>query len=263
MSDFLLVILLALIQGLTEFLPISSSAHLVLPNLLFGTKDFGLMFDIATHAGTLLAVMFFFKAELKNILQAWFKAPNLDDQNYFLGLLLLVATLPIILLGLVFGDEVSARNISIEQIAWFNLIFAIALLIAYRLGRRSKDLSQLTIWQALFIGSMQAFAILPGASRSGMAITGALLVGMNLTSSTKFAFLLAIPTILGSVVFLIVELLQSSQAYDYLVLFLGFVISGFVAFFTMRFFLQLVEKIGMIPFVAYRLVLGVCLLLLV
>ena len=263
MSDFLLVILLALIQGLTEFLPISSSAHLVLPNLLFGTKDFGLLFDIATHAGTLLAVMFFFKNELKNILQAWFKPPNLHDQNYFLGLLLLMATLPIIMLGLVFGDEVSARNISIEQIAWFNLIFAIALLIAYRLGRRSKDLSQLTIWQALFIGSMQAFAILPGASRSGMAITGALLVGMNLTSSAKFAFLLAIPTILGSVVFLIVELLESSQAYDYLVLLLGFVISGFVAFFTMRFFLQLVEKIGMIPFVAYRLVLGVCLLLLV
>ena len=263
MSDFLLVILLALIQGLTEFLPISSSAHLVLPNLLLGTKDFGLMFDIATHAGTLLAVMFFFKNELKNILQAWFKAPNLDDQNYFLGLLLLVATLPIILLGLIFGEEVSARNISIEQIAWFNLIFAIALLVAYRMGTRSKDTSQLTIWQALFIGSMQAFAILPGASRSGMAITGALLVGMNLTSSAKFAFLLAIPTILGSVVFLIVELLQSAQAYDYLVLFLGFTISGLVAFFTMRFFLQLVEKIGMIPFVAYRLVLGVCLLLLV
>ena len=263
MSDFLLVILLALIQGLTEFLPISSSAHLVLPNLLFGTKDFGLLFDIATHAGTLLAVMFFFKNELKNILQAWFKAPNLHDQNYFLGLLLLMATLPIIMLGLVFGDEVSARNISIEQIAWFNLIFAIALLIAYRLGRRSKDLSQLTIWQALFIGSMQAFAILPGASRSGMAITGALLVGMNLTSSAKFAFLLAIPTILGSVVFLIVELLQSAQVYDYLVLFLGFTISGLVAFFTMRFFLQLVEKIGMVPFVAYRLALGVFLLLLV
>ena len=112
MSDFLLVILLALIQGLTEFLPISSSAHLVLPNLLLGTKDFGLMFDIATHAGTLLAVMFFFKNELKNILQAWFKAPNLDDQNYFLGLLLLVATLPIILLGLIFGEEVSARTVS-------------------------------------------------------------------------------------------------------------------------------------------------------
>ena len=110
---------------------------------------------------------------------------------------------------------------------------------------------------------MQAFAILPGASRSGMAITGALLVGMNLTSSAKFAFLLAIPTILGSVVFLIVELLQSAQVYDYLVLFLGFTISGLVAFFTMRFFLQLVEKIGMVPFVAYRLALGIFLLLLV
>ena len=131
------------------------------------------------------------------------------------------------------------------------------------MGTRSKDASQLTIWQALFIGSMQAFAILPGASRSGMAITGALLVGMNLTSSAKFAFLLAIPTILGSVVFLIVELLQSAQVYDYLVLFLGFTISGLAAFFTMRFFLQLVEKIGMVPFVAYRLALGVFLLLLV
>ena len=181
MSDFLLVVLLALIQGLTEFLPISSSAHLVLPNLLFGTKDFGLMFDIATHAGTLLAVMFFFKDELKNILQAWFKAPNLGDQNYFLGLLLLVATLPIILLGLIFGDEVTARNISIEQIAWFNLIFALVLFAAYQFGRKSKDLSQLTFWQALVIGSMQAFAILPGASRSGMAITGGMFIGLKLS----------------------------------------------------------------------------------
>ena len=263
MSDFLLIVLLALIQGLTEFLPISSSAHLVLPNLLFGTKDFGLMFDIATHAGTLLAVIFFFKAELKNILLAWFKAPNLDDQNYFLGLLLLVATLPIILLGLVFGDEVSARNISIEQIAWFNLIFAIALLIAYRLGTKTKDIFQVTVWQALFIGSMQAFAILPGASRSGVAITGGMLIGLKLIPAAKFAFLLAIPTILGSVLFMGIEIFTSTATINVIAISLGFSISSTIAFLTMKFFLKLVEIVGLIPFVAYRLVLGIGLLLLV
>ena len=261
MSDFLLVILLALIQGLTEFLPISSSAHLVLPNLLFGTKDFGLMFDIATHAGTLLAVMFFFKSELKNILLAWIKAPNLGDQNYFLGLLLLAATLPIILIGFIFGDEVTARNISIEQIAWFNLIFAVALLAAYQFGRKSKDLFQLTFWQALVIGSMQAFAILPGASRSGMAITGGMLIGLKLIPAAKFAFLLAIPTILGSVFFMGIEVMYSLDTLNILAISLGLLISGAIAFLTMKFFLKLVEKIGLIPFVVYRLFLGISLLL--
>lgn len=263
MSEFLLVILLALIQGLTEFLPISSSAHLVLPTLLFGTKDFGLMFDIATHAGTLIAVVFYFKTELKDILCACLKAPNPKDDHYFLGLLLVIATLPIIGVGFIFGDALAARNISIEQIAWFNVIFALVLLAAYLLGKRTKEVKDLTLWQALFIGCMQAFAIFPGASRSGMAITGALLVGMNLVTSARFAFLLAIPTILGSVIFLLIELYQYSYPYDLLVLFLGFTISGVVAFLTMQFFLQIVEKVGMIPFVAYRLILGAFLLILV
>jgi undecaprenyl-diphosphatase len=263
MSEILLAFLLALIQGITEFLPVSSSAHLVLPNLLFGTKDLGLVFDIATHAGTLLAVMYFFKEEIKKILLAWLRVPNAQDENYYLGLLLLVATLPIILIGWLFGDLVAARNISIEQIAWFNLIFALVLFVAYRFSSKTKGIFDITIWHALLIGILQAFAVLPGASRSGMAITGALFIGMNLIASARFAFLLAIPTILGSVVFLIMEMLGGAQNFNLSILFIGFGISALIAFYTMQFFLRLVEKIGMLPFVAYRMILGVCLLLLV
>ena len=187
----------------------------------------------------------------------------MQDRNYYLGLLLLVATLPIVVIGLFFGDLVAARNISIEQIAWFNLIFALVLLVAYRLSSNTKGIFDISIWHALFIGILQAFAILPGASRSGMAITGALFIGMNLIASARFAFLLAIPTILGSVVFLISELLHGAQNFDLSVLFIGFSISAVIAFYTMQFFLRLVERIGMLPFVAYRMILGAILLLLV
>ena len=163
MSDTVLSFVLAVIQGLTEFLPISSSAHLLLPSLLFGLNDLGLSFDIAV----------------------------------------------------------------------------------------------------LFVGVFQSLALLPGASRSGTAITAALLLGFNLKDASKFSFMLGIPTIFGALVLLIIEMQSTFEAFNYMNLIIGFFISMIIAFLTIKLFLNFVERIGMIPFVIYRIILGFFLIILI
>ena len=124
-SDFFLALLLALIQGLTEFLPVSSSAHLLFPSLLFGAKDFGIVFDISVHAGTLAAVIYYFKKEIQGLLQAWNPwSKTRNTENFSLGLNLIVATLPIVLVGLLVSDLAESRSVNIDSIAWANLVFA-------------------------------------------------------------------------------------------------------------------------------------------
>jgi len=261
-ADFFLALVLALIQGLTEFLPVSSSAHLLLPSLIFGTKDFGIVFDISVHAGTLAAVIYYFKKEIQGLVRAWKPwTNNRDQQNYLLGLNLLVATLPIIIFGLVFSDFTDSRFANTNSIAWTNLIFAALLYLVFRTSAQTKSLTELTLTAALLIGCFQALAIFPGASRSGMAITGALLIGLNLKDTSKFAFLLSIPTILGALILMFLKGAFSLELNDLLIILTGFFGSAFVAFFTIKSFLKFVEKIGMTPFVLYRVALGAVLLL--
>ena len=262
-SDLLLALVLACIQGVTEFLPVSSSAHLLFPSLLFGVKDFGLAFDIAVHAGTLAAVIFYFKEDIFKLLQAWMPwTSNRNESDFLLGLNLIIATMPIVFVGLIFSDLISARLHSIDSIAWTNLIFAGLLLTAFKMSSQDKNILGLTLGTALFIGCLQALAVFPGASRSGMAITGALLVGLNLKDSSKFAFLLSIPTILGAIVLMLAKEAYVLSFDDLMILLTGFLGSAVIAFFTIRIFLQFVELIGMTPFVIYRTLLGVVLLLL-
>ena len=261
--DFMLALLLACIQGITEFLPVSSSAHLLFPSLLFDVKDFGLIFDIAVHAGTLSAVILFFKDDLQKLIQSWLpwaQSRNADD--FALGLHLILATLPIVFVGLYFSDLTSSRVHSIDSIAWANLIFAGLLFFAFKFSAQSNNLSGLTIGMALAIGCLQAMAVFPGASRSGMAITGALLVGLNLKDSSKFAFLLSIPTILGAMILMVAKEAYVLSLDDLMILLTGFIGSGVIAFFTIKIFLEFVERIGMTPFVIYRILLGLVLLLL-
>ena len=261
-SDFFLALLLALIQGLTEFLPVSSSAHLLFPSLLFGAKDFGIAFDISVHAGTLAAVIYFFKKEIQGLLQAWNPLTSSRSKDDFsLGLNLLIATLPIVVIGLLASDLIESRSSNIESIAWANLVFAGLLYAVFKSSSQSKSLSELTLFAALIIGCFQAFAVFPGASRSGMAITGALIIGLNLKDTSKFAFLLSIPTILGALVLMLAKGAYSIALNDMLIMLTGFIGSALIAFFTIKSFLQFVEKIGMTPFVLYRVALGLVLLL--
>ncbi len=261
MSDFLLSFFLGLIQGLTEFLPISSSAHLLLPSLLFGTNDLGLYFDISVHAGTLAAVIYYFKSDIFLMTQSVL-TKNIDLQKYKnLTFQLLIATIPVVLIGYFFKDLIEQRIFSIESIAISNLIFAAILLLAFLRNKSGKGIHEITLFTALFIGAFQCFALIPGASRSGTAITAALLIGLNLKDASKFSFMLGIPTILGALVLLVIDIQNNDIQFDFLILMIGFLTSMIFAFFTIKLFLSFVEKIGMVPFVLYRVLLGVILLL--
>ena len=154
-----------------------------------------------------------------------------------------------------------SRSANIDSIAWANLIFAGLLYAAFKSSHQSKSLAELTLFAALIIGCFQALAIFPGASRSGMAITGALIIGLNIRDTSKFAFLLSIPTIMGALVLMVAKGAYSIALSDMLIMLTGFIGSAFIAFITIKSFLQFVEKIGMTPFVLYRVALGVFLLL--
>ena len=259
MTDYFFSFLLGLIQGLTEFLPISSSAHLLFPTLIFGTNDLGLSFDIAVHAGTLIAVIFFFRNEIKCMLKSITTSDTSLSDYRKLTYMLIIATIPIVLAGFGFSDFIEDRIFNVSSIAIANLIFAIILLVVFLNRKENLSIFEITFKAALLIGFFQCFALIPGASRSGMAITGALLIGLNLKDASKFTFLLSIPTIAGALIFLLVDFNQIN--FDYLNMLIGFVVSMVVAFFTIKYFLAFVERIGMVPFVIYRVILGLMLLI--
>ena len=263
MSDLFLSFILGLIQGLTEFLPVSSSAHLLFPSLLFGTNDLGLSFDIAVHAGTLVAVIYYFRSELTSMTVAVLTNTENVLGHRKLSYQLILATLPIVFFGLFASDLVNNNRDSLENIALANIIFAALLLLAYKFSSRSKELIQLSVLAAIFIGFFQVFALFPGASRSGIAITAALLIGLNLKDASRFAFLLAIPTILGALVFLLKDIILFDESINLLPMFIGFITSMVFAFITIKYFLAFVERIGMYPFIIYRVILGALLVLLI
>ena len=173
--------------------------------------------------------------------------------------MLIIATIPIVVAGLGFSDFIEDRIFNVSSIAIANLIFAIVLFIVFLNRKENLSIFEISFKAALLIGLFQCFALIPGASRSGMAITGALLIGLNLKDASKFTFLLSIPTIAGALIFLLVDFNQIS--FDYLNVLIGFFVSMIVAFFTIKYFLAFVERIGMVPFVMYRVILGLMLLI--
>ena len=263
MSDLFLSFILGIIQGLTEFLPISSSAHLLFPSLVFGSNDLGLAFDISVHVGTLLAVIYYFRDDILAMTKSLFQSNSSLAEERGLALLLIIATIPIVLAGFFGSDLININRTNISSIAYMNLIFAGFLFIAYLYSSASKTLVELSIIGALFIGLFQVFALLPGASRSGTAMTAALFIGLSLKDASKFAFLLSIPTIFGALVFLLIEISTSSYSFNFVSLFIGLITSCVVAFLTIKYFLIFVDRIGMYPFVIYRIILGCILLLLI
>ena len=263
MSDLILSFILGIVQGLTEFLPISSSAHLLIPNLVFGTNDLGLAFDISVHVGSLLAVIYYFRDDILAMTKSLFQSNNLYIDERLLAVLLIIATIPIVFVGFFGSDLINENRSNVNSVAYMNLIFAGFLFFAYLYSSASKTLVELTIMGAIFIGVFQVFSLLPGASRSGTAMTAALLIGLNLKDASKFAFLLSIPTIFGALFFLLIEISTSNYSLNLNSLFIGFITSFVVAFITIKYFLIFVDKIGMYPFVIYRIILGCILLLLI
>tara|TARA_B100000575_G_scaffold133662_1_gene106486 strand:+ start:401 stop:1189 length:789 start_codon:yes stop_codon:yes gene_type:complete len=261
MNDILLSFILGIIQGITEFLPISSSAHLLLPSLIYDFKDFGITFDISVHAGTLMAVILYFKDELSKMIKSFFLYDKSLDEHKRMATLLIIATIPIVITGLIFNDIISERIFTKNIIAFSNIIFAALLIIAFKLGKKTKSIISITILGAIFIGIFQVFSVIPGASRSGVAITGALFLGLTLKQASKFSFLLSIPTITGALILMLAKIGGGIIEIDLLYMLIGFLTSMTFSFFTIKYFLIFVERIGMTPFVLYRLLLGIVLLL--
>lgn len=256
-------VFLALIQGLTEFLPISSSAHLILPAQLLGWDDQGLAFDVAVHLGTLLAVLAYFRRDVARMITAispWRGAGGSTFSDARMAGLLVVATLPLVVTGYLWVDDVETHLRSMRVIGWATLLYAPLLALAdSRRGGRSEGEIRLT--DALIIGIAQALAIIPGTSRSGITITAALFLGLERRSAARFSFLLSIPAILGAATLELAQLLGTNSPARWAQLALGVAVAGASAYACIHFFLKLVERTGMMPYVLYRLLLGATLII--
>lgn len=259
----LAIIVLALIQGLTEFLPISSSAHLILPSQILGWDDQGLAFDVAVHVGSLLAVMIYFRKEIVDILVAWFKSFGktgaTDDSR--LGWYILLATIPAGIAADVFQDFIEQHLRAAIVIAITTIFFGLVLWWADIKAKETKNIYQLTWKSALLIGCAQAIALIPGTSRSGITMTAGLFLGLNKKSAARFSFLLSIPVIGGMGLIKTIQLATGGVAVDWQALGLGTLLSFVAAYACIFLFLKYIERMGMTPFVIYRLVLGFGLLI--
>lgn len=262
------IVVLALIQGITEFLPISSSAHLILPKEVLGWPDQGLAFDVAVHIGSLSAVMIYFRKDIGELIQGWlasvFKQQHSDSSR--LAWFVFFATIPTGLAGLLFKDFIEAELRSMQVIMVTTIFFGLYLWIGDSRQNKSIPLVKMTLTMALIIGFSQALALIPGTSRSGVTIATALLLGLHREASARFSFLLSIPIILLTGLLAVIDLIQNNlqtNAELWRDLFLGTVIAGVSAYVCIHYFLRFIQQIGMLPFVIYRLVLGGLLALLI
>lgn len=256
--DLIQIIVLALVQGLSEFLPISSSAHLILVPTLTGWEDQGLAFDVAVHVGTLAAVVWYFREEIVRMTKAFFASlvTRTLSPDAKLAWAVLFGTIPAGLAGLLFKDIIEEHLRSPLVIAATTVIFGLLLWWADVRGRRERDEYSMDWKDVLAIGVGQALALIPGTSRSGATMTLALLMGLTRQAAARFSFLLSIPIILLAGGFKTLDLVESSVPVDWMALGLGVVLSAFSAYLCIHLFLKALEKIGMLPFVIYRLVLG-------
>ena len=260
--DWFQALILALIQGLTEFLPISISAHLILPSEVLGWPDQGLAFDVAVHLGTLMAVMAYYRRDIGAMIGGAGQAvvQRRMNEDLRLGLLVVLATIPAVVFGF-WGDDFIERELrSALVIAITTLVFGGLLWLADAFGSRSRTLAQLGFAGALLVGFAQAVALIPGTSRSGITITAALALGFRRDEAARFSFLMSIPVILGAGLLKTKDLLELQVPVDWGLMALGAVVSAVTAYLTIVFFIRLLERLGMLPFVIYRLVLGVALL---
>ncbi len=260
------VFILAIIQGLTEFLPISSSAHLILPSAVFGWQDQGQALDVALHVGTLLAVVLYFRKEVGSMAVAWFGTVGIGPEknsNSFDGKLawwILLASIPLGIVGLLGKDFIEENLRSAAVIAITTLVFGVLLGFADIKAKENVSVEKLGFKGAMIIGLAQALALIPGTSRSGITMTLGLMLGLNKENAARFSFLLSIPAIVMTGGYLTYKLISSAEPVDWSTLGLGSVLAFFSAYACIHYFLIFVSKVGMMPFVIYRLILGAGLL---
>ena len=259
--DSLHIFVLAVLQGSTEFLPISSSAHLVLLPQILRWPDQGLVFDVAVHFGSLIAVVFYFRHDLRQMLKSWLRSVSggAADRDSRLAWWVIIGTLPAVFAGFLIEPlEHLFREPWIVAAA--SIGFGLLLWHADRRARRARDEFELSLGDVLWIGCSQVLALIPGTSRSGITITAGLMLGLTRKAAARFSFLLAIPVILASGVLQTYRMFTEVSPIAWSDLLLGMVLSALSAGLCIHYFLRLVDRLGMLPFVVYRVLAGILIL---
>jgi undecaprenyl-diphosphatase len=256
-----IIVVLSIIQGITEFLPISSSAHLILFPKFFTDFTTNRGFDVALHFGTLLAVIIYLK---KDILKIFLETTSPDRDNYrgFIDFKnLIISTVPIVIIGFLvnFFDINIIRNL--EIIGWSTLVFGILLGLADKNLRVRKLIDNLNLKDALILGLAQTLAIIPGTSRSGIVITAGLLSGFSRYDASKYSLLLSIPVIIAATTLETISLYNESGVFVTKQMLLGILISFVTAYLTINFFMKWISRASLKIFVFYRIILGIAILL--
>lgn len=255
------IIVLALIQGLTEFLPVSSSAHLILGSRVFGWPDQGLVFDVATHLGTLGAVLIYFRHDLLEMARACLgpvqSAEDLKHRN--LAVYLAAASIPALLIGFLAHDLVEYFLRDVRVIAWTTVGFGLLLWLADAVGSKKKNLDQISFSNAFLIGCSQALALIPGVSRSGITITAGRLLGLTPDAAARFSFLLAIPIVAAAGGYGALRVAMGDTSIEWFQFGLAMGLSAIAGWVCVAAFLALLKRVGLAPFVIYRLILGMAL----
>ena len=254
--EWLQIVALAGIQGLTEFLPVSSSAHLILVPALTGWPDQGLAFDVAVHVGSLAAVLIYFRGVFAAMLREGLRLPPGAGKRGPVAWLLVLASIPVGVAGLAVDARLSEALRDPIVIAAATIGFGLLLLVAERTGAKGRGIGSIGIRDAIVIGCAQALALVPGTSRSGITMTAGLLVGLTPAASARFSFLLSVPVILMAGGYKALQLAAGATGAQWSALAAGALVTAVCAYACIHAFLRFVDRIGFAPFVAYRLVLG-------
>ncbi len=252
--DILNIFILAVIQGITEFLPISSSSHLILLPLLTNYPDQGLGFDIAVHTGSLLAIIAFYKNELK-------KMYLLTDEGLKYLKMIIVASIPLPFFGLLFVDFISDIFRNLQSIGLMTIIFGLLLYFADRKSDGTQNIANLSIMLILVIGLFQSLALVPGISRSGIVITACLLLNLSRDESIKVAFMLSIPALLMASLYQGMKLYESENITIISDNIIGVILSFIFSYLTIKLFVSTINRITFAPYIIYRIILGTMLLI--
>ncbi|MBS4753867.1 undecaprenyl-diphosphate phosphatase [Nocardioides sp. zg-ZUI104] len=264
--DFLQAVFLGVLQGLTEFLPISSSAHLRIFPELFGWGDPGAAFTAVVQIGTELAVLIYFRKDIWRIAKAWvlslFKPEYRGAVDARMGWYIIVGSLPIVVLGVLLKDVIEEDFRNLWVIGTMLIVLGVILGVADRIGRTDRQIKQMSLRHALAMGGAQALALIPGVSRSGATISMGRLLGYEREAATRFAFLLAIPAVVGAGLFQLKEIPDGDNLYSWGPTIAATVVSFVVGYAAIAWLLRYVSTKSFTPFVVYRIVLGAGVLIL-
>lgn len=261
--DYLTAVILGLVQGLTEFLPISSSAHISIVGQLIGQDDPGAAFTAITQLGTETAVLIYFWRDIVTIIRQWClalvgKVPQ-SDPDVRMGWLVIAGSIPIGVLGLLFKDQIETDLRSLWITATMLLVFALVIMVAERVGRQERRLTQLTWKHGIFYGLWQALALVPGVSRSGGTIAGGLFMGYTREAAARYSFLLAIPAVLASGGLQVVEVLRGQaegSGTSWGPIWAATAVAFAVGYAVIAWFMRYITTHTFTPFMIYRIVLA-------